>query len=230
MNNEHTSNPNNNNNLDISSSEIDRPDFINDMQSEEFDNNSSPEIMTPNETVKPVETVTQNETVKPVEAVTQNETVKPVEAVQPDEITLKIDKSTLASLCQNLNSNLLVNCVAYTGIITKLKDTSNTPEQKASLEADLNQLEIIQQYSADLMKSIQLHLGLSEDKVIEPLAIIKEASKSSSLADQLISTQVASILASLAAAAVLIGGKKQRRISRKRGKKHRQKYTMKKDA
>ena len=144
-------------------------------------------------------------------------------AVTPsNEITLKVDKSTLASLCQNLNSNLLVNIVAYKGVLTKLKDSESSPEKKTKLENNISNLDEIQESVSSLMKNVQGNLGVSQDNTINPEAVIEEASKSVSLADQLISAQVTSILASLAAAAILVGGKsKKKKITKNKRSKAR---------
>ena len=139
-----------------------------------------------------------------------------------NEITLKVDKSTLASLCQNLNSNLLVNIVAYKGVLTKLKDSESSPEKKTKLENNISNLDEIQESVSSLMKNVQGNLGVSQDNTINPEAVIEEASKSVSLADQLISAQVTSILASLAAAAILVGGKsKKKNITKNKRSKAR---------
>ena len=139
-----------------------------------------------------------------------------------NEITLKVDKSTLASLCQNLNSNLLVNIVAYKGVLTKLKDSESSPEKKTKLENNISNLDEIQESVSSLMKNVQGNLGVSQDNTINPEAVIEEASKSVSLADQLISAQVTSILASLAAAAILVGGKsKKKKITKNKRSKAR---------
>lgn len=139
-----------------------------------------------------------------------------------DEIILKVDKSTLASLSQNLNSNLLVNIVAYKGVLTKLKDNETNSDKKSQLEKDITDLDKIQESVSSLMKNVQTNLDVPTDKIVSPEAVIEEALKSTSLADQLISAQVTSILASLAAAAVLAGGNKFKLIQNKK------KYTKRK--
>jgi len=139
-----------------------------------------------------------------------------------NEITLKVDKSTLATLCQNLNSNLLVNMVAYKGVINKLKDSETDSGKQTELEKIITSLDKIQENTSELMKSVQTTLNISSDKRINPEAVIEEASKSVSLADQLISAQVTSILASLAAAAILVGGKsKKKKITKNKRSKAR---------
>lgn len=140
-----------------------------------------------------------------------------------EEITLKVDKSTLTSLCQNLNSNLLVNIIAYKGILTKLKDSENNTDKKSELETNIENLEKILESVSSLMKNVQTNLDVPSDKIVIPEDVIKEALKTTTLADQLISAQVTTILASLAAAAVLAGGK----LNKKKHTKRKHRYTKK---
>ena len=182
----------------------------------------NPEVSVDETIVNPVD---QQEvpTEVPTEQLDSNPPPTEEAAVTPsNEITLKVDKSTLASLCQNLNSNLLVNIVAYKGVLTKLKDSESSPEKKTKLENNISNLDEIQESVSSLMKNVQGNLGVSQDNTINPEAVIEEASKSVSLADQLISAQVTSILASLAAAAILVGGKsKKKKITKNKRSKAR---------
>lgn len=143
------------------------------------------------------------------------------------ELTFKVDKNTLTSLCQNLNSNLLVNIVAYIGVLTKLKDSETNEQKKTELENNISNLKQIQDLVSSLMSTVQANLDIPQSQSISPEEIIKEASKSTTLADQLISAQVTTILASLAAAAVLAGGKKHKRKNTKRKRNKPKKHTKK---
>ena len=77
-----------------------------------------------------------------------------------------------------------------------------------------------------LMNNVQTNLDVTTP--IDPSKIEREASKTSSLADQLISAQVTTILASLAAVAILAGGKLHKKKNTKRkqnkGRKHTKKH------
>ena len=123
---------------------------------------------------------------------------------------------------------MLVNNVAYIGVLTKLKENESNSEKKTEYENNIASLNEIQKLASSLMTNVQTNLGVSETQIINPDEVIKEASKSSTLADQLVSAQVSTILASLAAAAILAGGKlrkkkiskRKRNKGRKRTKKH----------
>jgi len=143
------------------------------------------------------------------------------------ELTFKVDKNTLTSLCQNLNSNLLVNIVAYIGVLSKLKDSETDEQKKTELENNITNLKQIQDMVSSLMSNVQANLDVPQSQNINPEEIIKEASKSTTLADQLISAQVTTILASLAAAAVLAGGKNYKKKNTKRKRNKPKKHTKK---
>jgi hypothetical protein len=157
----------------------------------------------------------------------EQEQVQPTESSQ--EITIKVDKSALISLCQNLNSNIIVNVVAYKGILTKLMETENDSEKKTQISNNITSLDEILSNSKNVMESMQDNLNIAAK--IDPSKIEEEASKTTNLSDQLISAQVTSILASLATAAILAGGKKTKRKNTKRnqnkvkGKKQTKKRT-----
>jgi hypothetical protein len=149
------------------------------------------------------------------------------EVTSNGEINFKVDKSALTSLCQNLNSNLLVNIVAYIGVLTKLKDSESNTEKKKELENNITSLNQIQQLVSELMTTVQKNLDVPTAQTVNPEEVIKEASKSTTLADQLISAQVSTILASLAAAAILAGGKSNKKKNTKRKRNKRRKNTKK---
>ena len=134
------------------------------------------------------------------------------------EIILKVDKSALSSLCQNLNSNIIVNTVAYKGVLTKLIETENNENKKSQIEENIKSLDEILDNVKNLMNSVQTNLDVTTP--IDPSKIEREASKTSSLSEQLINAQVTTILASLATVAILAGGKlhKKKNTKRKRNK------------
>ena len=184
---------------------------------------NEPEVISQQEPVVTEEPIAVEEPIVTEEPVVTEETP----STSTEEITLKVDKSTLATLCQNLNSNLLVNIVAYKGVLTKLKDIETDENKKSELEKSISSLGQIQENVSSLMTNVQSNLDVPSDKIINPEAVIEEALKSTSLADQLISAQVTTILASLAAAAILVGGKSRKRKSTKRKRSNGRKHTKK---
>jgi hypothetical protein len=80
---------------------------------------------------------------------------------------------------------------------------------------------------SELMTNVQTNLDVPSAQKVNPEEVIKEASKSTTLADQLISAQVTTILASLAAAAILAGGKSKRKKNTKRKRNKGRKNTKK---
>jgi hypothetical protein len=168
-----------------------------------------------------------NEENKEVEQQVQQKQDQPTESSQ--EITIKVDKNALISLCQNLNSNIIVNIVAYKGILTKLMDIETDSEKKTQISNNIKSLDEILSNSKNVMESMQDNLNITTK--INPSDVEKEASKTTTLSDQLVSAQVTSILASLTTAAILVGGKKTKRKNTKRnqnkvkGKKQTKKRT-----
>ena len=132
-----------------------------------------------------------------------------------DDVTIKINKESLISLIQSLNTNLLVNIGAYKGVLNKLKTISSND----SINEDIDSLNSIETNVAQLFTNVQTNLDVSQDKIISPEKVIEEANKTTSLTDQLISAQVSSILAGLAATAILLGGKKRKHTRKQTNKK-----------
>jgi len=108
-------------------------------------------------------------------------------------------------------------------------ETENDSEKKTQIGNNIKSLDEILSNSKNVMESMQNNLNITAK--IDPSKIEEEASKTTNLSDQLISAQVTSILASLATAAILVGGKKSKRKKTKRnqnkvkGKKHTKKRT-----
>lgn len=133
-----------------------------------------------------------------------------------DDVTIKINKESLISLIQSLNTNLLVNIGAYKGVLNKLKTISSND----SINGDIDSLNSIESNVAQLFTNVQTNLDVSQDKIISPEKVIEEANKTTALTDQLISAQVSSILAGLAATAILLGGKRRKHTRKHFNKKY----------
>ena len=95
-----------------------------------------------------------------------------------EEITLKIGKSTLVSLCQNLNTNLLVNIAAYKSVLAKLKDSEKDGTKNDALDSNIATLNALESNVSELLNTVQTNLDIPEDKKIDPAKVIKEASSS----------------------------------------------------
>ena len=148
-----------------------------------------------------------------------------------EEITLKIGKSTLVSLCQNLNTNLLVNIAAYKSVLAKLKDSEKDETKNAALDYNIETLNTLESNVSKLLNTVQTNLDIPEDKKINPETVIKEASSSDASSGnfmtKLLGAEAAAILGSMAAATVLMlgGGKYKRRKFTKRRQNKKQKST-----
>ena len=148
-----------------------------------------------------------------------------------EEITLKIGKSTLVSLCQNLNTNLLVNIAAYKSVLAKLKDSEKDETKKTALDSNIETLNTLESNVSELLNTVQTNLDIPDDKKIDPETVIKEASSSDASSGnfmtKLLGAEAAAILGSMAAATVLMlgGGKYKRRKFTKRRQNKKQKST-----
>jgi len=72
-----------------------------------------------------------------------------------EEITLTIDKSTLVSLCQNLNTNLLVNIAAYKSVLTKLRDSEKDNIKISALDTNITTLNELESSVSALLNTVQ---------------------------------------------------------------------------
>ena len=148
-----------------------------------------------------------------------------------EEITLIIGKSTLVSLCQNLNTNLLVNIAAYKSVLAKLKDSEKDETKKGALDSNIETLNALESNVSELLNTVQTNLDIPEDKKIDPKTVIEEASSpdasSGNFMTKLLGAEAAAILGSMAAATVLMlgGGKYKRRKFTKRRQNKKQKST-----
>ena len=148
-----------------------------------------------------------------------------------EEITLKIGKSTLVSLCQNLNTNLLVNIAAYKSVLAKLKDSEKDKTKTGALDSNIETLNMLESTVSKLLNTVQTDLNIPDDKKIDPAKVIAEASSSDASSGnfmtKLLGAEAAAILGSMAAATVLMlgGGKYKRRKFTKRRQNKKQKST-----
>ncbi len=165
------------------------------------------------------------EPVVPVEEPVPVPVEEPVVAVEEpkssDEVTLKINKDTLISLAQNLNTNLLVSISAYKNVLSKLKEI--TTETK--LDADLQTLNDLEKGASELMNNVQTNLGVEPEKKIDPTKVIKESTGSSSFMTKLFGAEAAAILGSMMAATVLLGGAKKKKHTKRKRRSGKQKKT-----
>ena len=136
-----------------------------------------------------------------------------------EEIILTVDKSTLVTLCQNLNTNLLVNIASYKNVLNKLKDSDPDETKKSELELNIQKLNELETSVSELLNSVQKDLDVPSDKQINPETVIKEASGSGSsgFMQKLLGAEAAAILGSMAAATVLmLGGARRKKITKRR--------------
>jgi len=153
-------------------------------------------------------------------------TIPPVnveESKEPtsEEITLTIDKSTLVTLCQNLNTNLLVNIAAYKSVLAKLKDSEKDETKASELDSNIKNLNEIESSVSNLLNTVQTNLDVPKDKQIDPQTVIQEASSSGSgeFMQKVMGAEAAAVLGSMAAATVLmLGGAKRKTTKRRRNK------------
>lgn len=142
-----------------------------------------------------------------------------------EEITLTIDKSTLVSLCQNLNTNLLVNIAAYKSVLTKLRDSEKNDTKVSALESNITTLNELEGSVSALLNTVQTSLDVPKNEQVDPQTVIKEASGSNSSANgfmqKLLGAEAAAILGSMTAATVLMlgGAKTKRKNTRRRRNK-----------
>jgi hypothetical protein len=140
-----------------------------------------------------------------------------------EEITIKIDKSTLVALSQNLNTNLIVNISAYTSVLDKLKNSETDETRKNALEANIQSLNQIKQSAVELLSSVQTSLDVSPDQKIDAESISKQvpgSPESSSLMNKLFSSEVAAILGTMTAATVvMLGGARRKKMTKRRRNK-----------
>ena len=140
-----------------------------------------------------------------------------------EEITLTIDKSTLVSLCQNLNTNLLVNIAAYKSVLAKLKDNEKDETKVGELDSNIKNLNEIESSVSNLLNTVQTSLDIPKDKQIDFQTVIQEASSSGSgdFMQKVMGAEAAAVLGSMAAATVIALGGAKRKITKRRRNKGR---------
>jgi hypothetical protein len=178
-----------------------------------------------------MEQMTQNATTgegltgEGMEQMTQN-------ATTGEAITLTTNKSTLTNLAQNLNANLLVTVAAYKAILLKLKDNTYDSEKQKLLEANIKELEMVENSVTNLLTSVQTNLEVEANKMINASGVLEEAGTSNKFTQRLLNTEAIAILAAMLAPIGLGGGgkrkgKKKTRRQRNKGKKTTRKNVSK---
>ena len=141
------------------------------------------------------------------------------------DITITIDKSTLVSLSQNLNSNLLVTISAYKSVLGKLTEIVTNPDKQTKINDNIEMLNGIEKSVTELLGNVQENLDIPKDKIINASKILEDANKgNNSFINTALQIDAATILAFLGSAIAMAGGKKTKRrhrIFRKKSKRHK---------
>ena len=136
-----------------------------------------------------------------------------------DVITLTTNKSILTKLAQNLNANLLVTVAAYKVVLSKIKENTSDTEKQKSLEANIKELEIIENSVANLLVSVQTNLEVESDNVINASSVLEDAGTSDKFTQRLLNTEAIAILAAMLAPIGLGGGSKRKKKTRRKRNK-----------
>jgi hypothetical protein len=124
-------------------------------------------------------------------------------------ITVTIDKSTLVSLSQNLNTNLLVTISAYKNVLSKLTEIVTNPDKQTKINENIEMLNGIEKSVTELLGSVQENLEIPADKLISASKILEEVNKgNNSFTNTTLQIDAATILAFLGTAIAMAGGKK----------------------
>jgi hypothetical protein len=124
-------------------------------------------------------------------------------------ITVTIDKSTLVSLSQNLNTNLLITISAYKNVLSKLTEIVTNPDKQTKINANIEMLNGIEKSVTELLGSVQENLEIPADKLISASKILEEVNKgNNSFTNTTLQIDAATILAFLGTAIAMTGGKK----------------------
>jgi hypothetical protein len=139
----------------------------------------------------------------------------------PDAITVTLDKTTLETLIQNLNTNILVNTVAYANVLNKLIEHETNETKKAVLNKNIQAVQQLQNTVSSLLNDVQTDLDIPDNKRVNPETVIEQASSTgtSSFMQNLLGAQSAAIIGALTAAAVLMGGSPKKHTRRMRSDK-----------
>ena len=147
---------------------------------------------------------------------------------QPEtkNITVTIDKSTLVSLSQNLNINLLVTISAYKNVLSKLTEIVTNPDKQTKINANIEMLNGIEKSVTELLGSVQENLEIPADKLISASKILEEVNKgNNAFTNTTLQIDAATILAFLGTAIAMTGGKKtkgRRKNVHKKTKRNKQ--------
>ncbi len=138
-----------------------------------------------------------------------------------DAITVTLDKTTLETLIQNLNTNILVNTVAYANVLNKLIEHETNETKKAVLNKNIQAVQQLQNTVSSLLNDVQTDLDIPDNKRVNPETVIEQASSTgtSSFMQNLLGAQSAAIIGALTAAAVLMGGSPKKHTRRMRSVK-----------
>jgi hypothetical protein len=123
-------------------------------------------------------------------------------------IMIKLDKSTLVSLSQNLNTNLLVTISAYKIVLTKLTEIVTNPDKQQKINENVEMLNGIEKSVTELLNSVQENLDIPTDKLINASTILEKGNNS--FINTALQIDAATILAFLGSAVAMAGGKKTR--------------------
>ena len=123
-------------------------------------------------------------------------------------VMIKLDKSTLVSLSQNLNTNLLVTISAYKIVLTKLTEIVTNPDKQQKINENVEMLNGIEKSVTELLNSVQENLDIPTDKLINASTILEKGNNS--FINTALQIDAATILAFLGSAVAMAGGKKTR--------------------
>ena len=119
-------------------------------------------------------------------------------------------------MCQNLNTNLLVNISAYKSVLDKLMNSEKDQSKKDALNTNIETLNVLESSVSGLLNTVQQNLNIPVENQINPQKVIEESSKtntgSGNFMTKLLGAEAAAILGSMTAAAVImLGGAKYKR-------------------
>ena len=149
------------------------------------------------------------------------ETPSQVTDTETKNITITIDKSTLVSLSQNLNANLLVTISAYKNVLSKLTEIVTNSDKQTKINENIEMLNGIEKSVTELLGSVQENLDIPTDKLIDPSKILDKGNNT--FINSALQIDAATILAFLGSVAAMAGGKKskrRRKMFHKRTKRH----------
>ena len=141
---------------------------------------------------------------------------------EPTNITITIDKSTLVSLSQNLNANLLITISAYKNVLSKLTEIVTNPDKQQQINENIEMLNGIEKSVTELLGKVQENLEIPSDKLIEPSKLLEKGNNS--FINTALQIDAATILSFLGTAVAMAGVKKtkgRRKTVHKKTKRHK---------